>query len=292
VKIIAFEHDGACRLGVLRGEDAVVDLDQAQPGLPRDLPTLLHQGEAGMRRVAEAAGRASASITLPLAGLRLLPPVPAPGKIVCLGLNYADHAAEGGHARPDYPALFLRCASSLVAHGDPIVRPRCSSRLDYEAELAVVIGRGGRHIRTEDALGHVAGYACFNDGSVRDYQTRTAQWTIGKNFDGTGAFGPAFVTADELPPGARGLRIRCRLNGQVMQDASTSDMLFPVAETIALLSECMTLETGDVIVTGTPSGVGHVRKPPVWMKDGDVVEVEIEGVGVLRNPVRDEAAPA
>src|SRR5690606_36798977 len=160
------------------------------------------------------------------------------------------------------------------------------------AELAAVIGRRARHVSAEDALQYVAGYSCFNDASVRDYQRKTAQWTIGKNFDATGAFGPFFVTADELPPGAQGLRISTRLNGEVMQDANTGDMLFPVAETIALLTECMTLEPGDVLVMGTPAGVGHARKPQVWMKDGDVVEIEIEGIGVLRNPIVDERRKA
>jgi 2-keto-4-pentenoate hydratase/2-oxohepta-3-ene-1,7-dioic acid hydratase in catechol pathway len=182
----------------------------------------------------------------------------------------------------------MRCTTSLVGHDAPIVRPQCSVQLDYEAELAVVIGRRGRHVREADALEYVAGYACFNDASVRDYQRKTTQWTMGKNFDATGAFGPWFVSADELPPGAAGLAIRSRLNGEVMQNANTSDMLFPVAETIAILTEAMTLEPGDVIATGTPAGVGHARKPPVWMKHGDRIEVEIEAVGVLRNPIQDE----
>ena len=223
-----------------------------------------------------------------LKGLRLLPPVGNPGKIVCLGLNYVDHAAEGGHAKPTYPSLFLRCTSSLCGHGAPIVRPRCSTSLDYEAELVAVVGRTARHVKKENALAIIAGYSCFNDASVRDYQRKTTQWTIGKNFDATGAFGPWFVTADELPAGATGLAIKSKLNGAVMQNANTSDMLFPVDETVALLTECMTLEPGDLLVMGTPAGVGYARKPPVWMDPGDTIEIEIEGIGTLSNPIRDE----
>jgi acylpyruvate hydrolase len=168
--------------------------------------------------------------------------------------------------------------------------PKVSSKFDYEAEMAVVIGRKvPRHTKQADALQYVFGYSCFNDMSVRDYQKRTGQWTIGKNFDATGGFGPVLVTADELPPGATGLRIQSRLNGQVMQDANTSDMIFSVAETIALLAECLTLEPGDVIVMGTPAGVGQARTPPVWMKAGDTIEIEIERIGVLRNPIVNEA---
>jgi 2-keto-4-pentenoate hydratase/2-oxohepta-3-ene-1,7-dioic acid hydratase in catechol pathway len=248
----------------------------------------LEGGARLLEDLEKAAAAAPSRAVKDLAALTLLPPIMAPGKIMCLGLNYADHAAEGGHARPDYPSLFLRCSSSLVAHGSPIVRPLCSEQLDYEAELVAFIGRRARHVKAKEALAYVAGYSCFNDASVRNYQRKTAQWTIGKNFDATGAFGPAFVTADELPPGASGLRIVSRLNGKVMQDASTEDMLFPVAETIELLTECMTLLPGDVLVMGTPAGVGHARKPPVWMKDGDTVEVEIDQVGLLRNPIIDE----
>jgi 2-keto-4-pentenoate hydratase/2-oxohepta-3-ene-1,7-dioic acid hydratase in catechol pathway len=224
-----------------------------------------------------------------LSQMQLLPVIERPGKIVCLGLNYADHAREGGFSVPDYPALFLRVTSTLVGHGEAIIRPRLSELLDYEAELAVVIGKRGRHIRAADALDHVLGYTAFNDASVRDYQRRSGQWTAGKNFDATGALGPILVTPDEVPPGAANLHIECRLNGKVMQSSSTGDMIFDVPRTIEILSEIMTLEPGDVIATGTPPGVGHARTPPVWMRDGDICEIEIEGIGILRNPVRDEA---
>ena len=216
-----------------------------------------------------------------------LPPFEV-GTIIALGLNYADHAKEGGHAKPEYPSFFMRCATSLVAHGEAMLRPQASIQLDYEAELVAIVGRTARHVAKEKAFDYIAGYSCFNDGSVRDYQRKTTQWTIGKNFDKTGGFGPWFVTADELPPGAAGLAIQSRLNGQVMQSANTRDMLVPVAETVALLTECLTLEPGDLLVMGTPAGVGHARKPPVWMKDGDTIEIEIEKIGVLSNPIRDE----
>lgn len=291
MRLVTFQQSGAERLGVLSG-DGVVDLSKAVPDLPRDLVALIRAGKEAYAAAARAATTAPASARLALAKVKFLPPVTRPGKIVCLGLNYVDHAAEGGHAKPSYPSFFMRAATSLTAHGEPIVRPRCSTQLDYEAELAVVIGREARHVGEADALGIVAGYSCFNDGSLRDYQRKTGQWTIGKNFDRTGGFGPWMVTPDELPAGAAGLSIQSRLNGQVMQNANTRDMLFPVAETIVLLTECLTLEPGDVIVMGTPAGVGYARKPPVWMKQGDTVEIEIEGIGVLSNPIRDENAAA
>jgi acylpyruvate hydrolase len=237
--------------------------------------------------VRELPARAKALTPEPLPAAALLPCLPDPGKIVCLGVNYIDHAQEGGNRIGDYPSIFLRCATSLLAPGAPLRVPRVSTMLDYEAELAVVIGHRARFVSEADALQAVAGYACFNDATLRDYQRKTTQWTIGKNFDATGAFGPCLVSADELPPGAAGLRIQSRLNGQRMQDANTRDMAFGVARTIALLSESLTLEPGDVIVMGTPGGVGYARNPPVWMKAGDTIEVEIEGIGVLTNPVTD-----
>jgi len=287
MRIVAYRTVGSCGLGVLDG-DEVVDVGAAAPRLPGELGAVLAMSR-GLAALGEVLNARSAP-RLPLASVELDLPVTAPRKIVCLGLNYADHAAEGNHPVPGYPAFFMRAATSLTPHGAPIVRPRCSEKLDFEAELAVVVGRGGRHIAREDALEHVAGYSCFNDGSVRDYQRKSTQWTIGKNFDATGGFGPWFVSADELPPGAKGLRIQSRLNGQVMQDSNTERMIFDVATTIALLSEAMTLEPGDLIAMGTPAGVGYARTPPVFMRPGDVVEIEIEGIGVLRNPIADEGA--
>ncbi len=216
-------------------------------------------------------------------------PIERPGKIVCLGLNYAEHAREGGYDVPDYPAMFLRASTSMIAAEAPLILPTASHTLDYETELMVIIGKGGRHITEAEALGHVFGYTTFNDGSVREYQRKTHQWTAGKNFDGTGALGPVVVTPDELPEGASGLQISTRLNGRTLQNSNTSDMIFPVARTIAIVSQIMTLEPGDMIAFGTPPGVGHARKPQVWMKAGDVVEVEIEGIGICRNPIVAEA---
>ena len=267
------------RLAALDGDHAV--------DLGMDLLDALSHGVDV--KAAAAAALASGAPRLKLADLQLAAPVPRPGKIVCLGLNYYDHAKEGGREKPDYPWFFFRGATSLIAHGEAGIRPRVSERFDYEAELAVVIGKAARHLSQADALSCVFGYSCFNDMSVRDYQKKTPQWTIGKNFDGTGGFGPVLVTADELAPGATGLRIQSRLNGKVMQDANTTDMIWGVAETIALLTECMTLEPGDVIIMGTPAGVGQARTPPVWMKDGDSIEIEIENIGTLVNPIRNEA---
>ncbi len=211
------------------------------------------------------------------------------GKLLCLGLNYVDHAAEAAYQAPAFPVVFSRFVSSLVGHQEPIVLPRVSTQLDYEAELAVVIGRTARYIGKDAALDYVAGYTLFNDGSVRDYQKRTHQWTLGKNFDRTGPLGPELVTADELPAGAKGLRIQMRVNGELRQDASTSDMIFDVATTIATLSEAITLEPGDVIAMGTPSGVGAARIPPTFLRAGDVCEVAVERIGILRNVVASEA---
>jgi acylpyruvate hydrolase len=227
-----------------------------------------------------------------LSDVTLLPPIPQPAKILCIGLNYADHSKESGFEVPTYPTVFARFANSLIAHGDPLVRPNASNLLDYECELAVVIGKGGRHISEDRALGHVAGYSIFNDGSVRDFQMKSPQWTMGKVFDATGAFGPELVTRDELPEGCTGLRIRTILNGEVLQDANTRDLIFSVAKLVATLSEAMTLAPGDVIVTGTPGGVGALRKPQIWMKPGDECTIEIERLGSLTNPVTQEAVAA
>jgi len=286
MKLLSYEQVDGGTWGVLT-QAGVVGREHLDAALPPTLAGLV----AACERLPALAGtlqtRAEAALAraVPFEGLRLLPCIPQPGKVICLGVNYVDHAKEGGNTVADYPALFLRCSTSLLAHGAPLKVPAISSKLDYEAELAVVIGRRTRFVSEAEALEAVFGYACFNDATLRDYQRRTTQWTIGKNFDATGGFGPWVVTADELPPGCTGLRIESRLNGKVMQSADTSDMVFGVARTISLLSECVTLEPGDVIVMGTPAGVGYARTPPVWMQAGDVIEIEIERVGLLRNPV-------
>ncbi|MDD5657420.1 MAG: fumarylacetoacetate hydrolase family protein, partial [Elusimicrobia bacterium] len=224
-----------------------------------------------------------------LDAIEFLPPLGQNGKIICLGGNYPAHAKEAGLKAPSHPTIFARFPSSLVGHRAKLIRPRVSTRFDYEGELVAVIGKRGRHIPEGKALEYVAGYSIFNDASVRDYQLETPQWTVGKNFDGTGALGPCFVTADEVPPGGSGLRLETRLNGQVVQTGRTSEMTYGVANTIAFLSQAMTLDPGDLLVMGTPPGVGMARKPPLYMKAGDVCEVEIEGLGVLSNTVADEA---
>ncbi len=288
MKFTTFLHNGTPRLGLIEG-DQVIDLNAALPHVPADLRKALELG-IDLNEAALAATDSQAP-RLPLVDLQLAPLVPEPGKTICLGLNYFDHANESGRGKPEYPWFFYRGKTSLMAHEVAGRLPKVSERFDFEAELAVIIGATvPRHVAQADALDYVFGYTCFNDMSVRDYQKRTPQWTIGKNFDDTGALGPVVVTADELPAGATGLRIQCRLNGQIMQDATTSDMIWSVAETIALLSECLTLEPGDVIAMGTPAGVGQARTPQLWMKAGDVVEVEIENVGLLRNPILAEGA--
>ena len=283
MRIVHFETGGVPGIAVDEGT-GWHGLTQRDGGFPGTLPELIAQG-ADLSRAGRRLGQSPA---IDLNAVRLLPPVPVPPKILCVGLNYDDHLEESGLKKPAYPEIFGRFATSLIAHQQPIRRPRESMALDYEAELAVVIGKPGRRIPRDRALDHVAGYSLFNDASIRDFQLRTAQWTIGKNFDATGAFGPWLVTPDAVPPGAHGLRIQGRLNGRVMQDANTDQLIFGVAALIEMISVAMSLERGDVIITGTPGGVGAARKPPVYMRPGDVFEVEIEGIGVLSNIVQDE----
>jgi 2-keto-4-pentenoate hydratase/2-oxohepta-3-ene-1,7-dioic acid hydratase in catechol pathway len=288
MKLMAFRKGTDAAVGLV-GDGTVIDLGRVDAKLPESLEGVVAAPPGMLARLEAAAESAPPSARLPLASVKLALPFARPSKFICVGLNYALHAKEGGHELPTYPSFFLRVPTSLVAAGAPVIRPRISVQLDYECELTIVIGKGGRNISEASALDHVFGYTIFNDVSVRDFQRKTSQWTPGKNFDGTGPLGPWVVTADELPRGASGLRIQTRVNGKTMQDSNTSDMIFSTARIVALLSEFMTLEPGDLIATGTPSGVAHARKPPAWMKAGDTVEVEIEGIGVLSNPVVDEA---
>lgn len=274
--------EGGSDLAIQHG-DRLIRL--SDPALPRD-PLAILLDPALKAEVAGAAAAGGPAINPATAAFAL--PMARVGKIICAGLNYADHAAESPYDKPNYPVYFLRVASSLIAHNAPLVRPTVSDAFDFEGEIVAVIGQGGRHIPQDRALEHVVAYTLFNDGSIRDYQFKGPQWTLGKNFDGTGAFGPLLVSADELPPGITGLQLTTRLNGTVVQSATTADLLFPVAELIAKVSEAMTLEPGDIIVTGTPSGVGFARKPPLFMKAGDVCEIEVEGIGRLANRVEDE----
>lgn len=261
-----------------------LDLAPQSATIPNDVAALLALAD-WRARLTDALRDAPA---LDLASVQLLPPVRTGQKILCVGLNYLDHVAESPYKQPTYPTFFLRVASSLIGHEQPLIKPLASDEFDYEGELVAVIGSTARHVSPERALEHVAGYTVFNEGSVRDYQFKAPQWTMGKNFDGTGACGPWFVTADELPAGAKGLQLVTRVNGVVEQKASTDDMLFDVATLISLASEVMTLLPGDMVVTGTPAGVGFGKKPQVYLRAGDVCEVEIERIGTLRNTVQAE----
>jgi 2-keto-4-pentenoate hydratase/2-oxohepta-3-ene-1,7-dioic acid hydratase in catechol pathway len=276
MRYVNFMHKGQATLGVRTAEGVRVLGNESLESLLKRGVDLAIYGENAQGPVIEIGEQ------------DYLPLMQEPGKIVCVGLNYADHTKESPYAQPDYPTLFPRFNSSLTAHNKPLVRPRVSDTLDYEGEMAVVLKSGGRHISKEDALKHVAGYALFNEGSVREYQFKSPQWTVGKNFDDTGAFGPDLVTADELPSGGKGLLLETRVNGKVVQSANTDDMLFDVATVISTLSEAVTLSAGDVIVSGTPAGVGFGMNPKVYLKAGDVVEISIEGIGKLVNPVIDE----
>ncbi|MPW45803.1 fumarylacetoacetate hydrolase family protein [Acinetobacter guerrae] len=270
----------------IRVDDQLIGLNESEAHYPGSLGQLLQQGQTALTDAAEVLKQGN---IIQLENVELLPPLNQPPKIICVGLNYADHTKESPYEQPDYPTLFSRFNSSLIADGQPIKRPLCSEQLDYEGELVAIIGKRGRHIAKEDALDYVAGYSIFNDASIRDYQFKAPQWTVGKNFDDTGAFGPEFVTADELPAGAKGLLLTTRLNGKVVQQANTSDMLFDIETLISTISEAITLEPGDLIVSGTPAGVGLGHKPPLWMKQGDVCEVEIEKIGILRSPIVNES---
>src|SRR5436190_15588673 len=291
MKIVAFEGQGGPRIGIVEG-DQVVDLQAAEAKVPKDLGAWLAKSNGDTNELAAIAKRAPANARRPLAGIKYALPVGRPGKIICLGLNYLEHVKEGSQRDniPKFPTIFMRGLTSMVPHESPIVRPRVSETLDYEAELMLIVGKPAKHLTMANATSCVAGYSCSNEGSVREFQRKTTQWDMGKNFDRTGGFGPWMVTADELPDAGKGLKIESRLNGQVMQSDNTDNMMFPVRELLVYVTQGMTLEPGDIIFTGTPSGVGHARKPnPVWMKAGDVCEIEIERIGVLRNPIQDEA---
>jgi len=290
MKIVGFEAEGGLRLGIVEG-DQVVDLQAVDSKVPADLGAALAAHNGDVAPLADIAKRAPAAARRPLKGLKFGLPVARPGKILCLGLNYLDHVKEGPNRDniPKFPTIFLRCLTSMVPHEQPIIRPKASEQLDYEAEMMLIVGKRAKHLTMDNATSCVAGYACSNEGSVREFQRKTTQWDMGKNFDRTGGFGPWMVTADELPDAGKGLKIESRLNGTVMQSDNTDNMMFPVREMLVYVTQGMTLEPGDIIFTGTPSGVGHARKPnPIWMKAGDVCEIEIEGIGVLLNPIQDE----
>lgn len=287
MKLVTFEAGGAPKVGVVK-DGAVLPLAALVDGAPGDMVGVIEAGNGLLDKAATAADDPShEGDAVPLESVTLCAPIEKPGKILCLGLNYADHAAESGNTVPDYPAVFIRTPQSLVAPGGPVVRPKVSEQLDYEAELVIVIGKRCRNVPEEDALDCVFGYTILNDVSVRDFQRKAPQWTMGKNFDGTAPLGPVIVTKDALPEGADGIGIRTRLNGQTVQNATTDLMVFKVPRIVAIVTEVMTLEPGDIIATGTPAGVAHARKPPLWMKPGDTIEVEVDGIGTLTNPIVD-----
>jgi 2-keto-4-pentenoate hydratase/2-oxohepta-3-ene-1,7-dioic acid hydratase in catechol pathway len=280
VTVATEEGPRAC--GVHRGE--YIDVQAADPESPSSVRGLLELGLDWQKKAWAALSRGP--VRHDPANVRLLSPVPDPRKIVCIGLNYRDHAIESGAEIPSEPVLFSKYPTTLIGHGDSIVLPSVSEQVDYEAELVVVIGRGGRHISKDKAMGHVGGYMVGHDVSARDWQLNKPgkQWMAGKTFDTFAPTGPELVTPDEVPD-PHSLRIQLRLNGQTMQDSNTNQLIFRIDEIVSYLSQVMTLQPGDLIFTGTPPGVGMARKPPVWLKPGDVAEVEIEHLGILRNPV-------
>lgn len=284
MKFLVGDTAGGTSVFAVTGDDAV-NLTALNPAIGSDLMGLIDAPElmGALPQMIEGAAK------VPVSSIAPALPVAKPGTIICLGLNYVDHIKEGGYDIPEYPALFMRGKNSIMAAGAPMVRPSVSEKLDYEVELMVIVGKGGRHISEADALAHVFAYTILNDGSVRDYQRKTHQWTPGKNFDNTGAIGPISVTPDELPEGAVGLKIESRVGDEVLQSATTSDMMWSVAKTIATISEYTTLEPGDYIAMGTPPGVGHAKTPPRWLRPGEVVEAEIEGIGICASPIVDEA---
>lgn len=278
MKLLSFAADGKDWFGALR-DDGVVTLNDkvAQPNLGAALAA------GAIDRMRDIAQRAAPDRKL--SAVKFLPVIPRPGKILCAGINYRSHAAEMARELPKQPSMFIRFADTLVGHGGELIRPLVSDHFDFEGELALVIGKGGRHIAAEHALEHVAGYTCFVDGSVRDYQKFSV--TSGKNFPGTGPLGPWLVTRDEISDPGR-LTLTTRLNGKEVQHATTDLLIYSIPQIIAFCSDFTALAPGDVISTGTPEGVGHGRKPPLWMKAGDTLEVEITGIGVLRAQVVDE----
>lgn len=282
MRLVTYQSATGPRVAGLR-DGCLIDLNQADPQVPHCIKQLLASGPEVLPRAAAALAEGPA--LLPEA-VRILPPIPNPEKVICVGLNYADHAKEGGMPVPSEPVVFAKFPTAVAAPGQPIELPALSAEVDYEAELVLVIGRGGRCIPVQRAGQHIAAYCCGNDVSARDWQLRKpgGQWLLGKSFDTFAPIGPALVTADEVPD-PHALRIQLRLNGQVMQDSNTAQFIFSCETLVSYVSGVCTLSPGDLIFTGTPSGVGFARKPPVFLRPGDVVEVEIDRLGVLRNPV-------
>ncbi|TPN85628.1 fumarylacetoacetate hydrolase [Mesorhizobium sp. CU2] len=306
-KLVTYTSGDRPRLGAVQG-DLIIDLASANGAFPQDVPSgdgwtvdgvaFLAAGAPALKALGAIIGKVSAlseadarSLLVEPASVKLLPPIPNPPKIICVARNYGKHAEEAGRPVSEIPIIFARFAKTLVAHGGNVVVPRVSHQLDWEGELAVIIGKPGRYISRKDALDHVAGYSIFNDVTVRDYQFRVSQYTAGKNFSHSGPFGPYLVLRDEVAD-PHALQITTTLNGDVVQSGNTSEMIFDIPAIIEHISEFIDLEAGDVIPMGTPAGVGFTRKPPLFLKGGDVISVEIEGLGTLTNPVVDESGPA
>jgi len=284
MKLVTFVHNGQSRIGAQRADGTIVDLNRANAALPTDMLAFLAGGADAKNLAEKAVASAPAAALLAPSAVTLQAPLPRPGKILCIGLNYRDHAAESNQPIPDHPTVFAKYNNTVVGPGAAIVLPTVTEKVDYEAEFAFVIGRTARNVKAADALDYVAGYLPFNDVSARDYQARTSQWTVGKTFDTFGPMGPALVTSDEIA-NPHDLDIQLTINGEVLQSSNTSNLIFSINELIADLTSFMTLEPGDLISTGTPSGVGLARKPQRWLRAGDVVRVTIEGLGTLENPV-------
>lgn len=286
MRLCTIMSGGKAAVGVKMGDGKIVDLSKQMPRGPKSVVEILAGGKKVQAAVAKACAKPKAGATVSEKSAKYLTPIPSPGKILCIGLNYRKHAEETGNPIPPYPVVFTRFNNTLVPHNGKMLSTSHSDQYDWEAELAVIISKKCRNVPKEKALTVIGGYACFNDGSIRDWQRKSGgQFTLGKNFDATGGFGPDIVTPDELPKGGAPLRIMTRVNGEVMQDSNTDDLIFDVPTLIHELTKVMTLEPGDVIITGTPSGVAMARKPPNWLKPGDVCEIEIEKIGVLRNPI-------
>ena len=283
MKLATFRFESNVSWGIVHG-DEVLDLGASLSSRYPTLKDVVADFDAAALAHASKAAR-----RIPTTAIAWLPVIAEPSKILCIGLNYETHRVETGRDATGHPAVFTRFADSQIGHGTPIIRPRVSTALDYEGELAIVIGKSGRYIKREDAMEHVAGYSCYNDATIRDWQRHTIQFTPGKNFPGTGAFGPMLVTSDDVPD-YRALKLETRLNGEVLQSAGLDQLIFSIPVLIEYCSTFTPLAPGDVIVTGTPGGVGFKREPQVFMKPGDVVEVAIEGIGTLRNEIADEMA--
>lgn len=298
MRLVTYSNGGESRTGAMLDDDNILDLNRASGGaLPTSMIALLEMGGAGIQQAgsfleaARSAAKAGASATglivgRSLPGVRLEAPIPRPGKALAIGLNYRDHAEESGQVLPTYPVVFSKVSTCITGPDMPVHKPHASDSVDWEAELVFIIGTKGRHIKAADAMDYVAGYMCGNDVSVRDWQFHNPTWMIGKGFDTHGPTGPWIVTKDEVDPS--GLGIRCFVNGEQVQSSNTKYLIFGIPALMEYLSTAFTLEPGDIVFTGTPAGVGVSRKPPVFLKPGDVMRVEIDGLGVLENPVVNE----